>query len=530
MTIKRRSHHVIIVFILILFLFSLIGIVNGENEFLYQKYNNPVFTLGSDPLIYSFNASYSLENKKYERPFYSFSYAKPFNSFSDNNLFLSYTITGKKYLGRNVNLGGSCIPLIFKEEGENAPYPICIQSTVIAQNGTTIIPQVLIYYTTTIPEIDEYANNPSYEAEILVHYIISNPKISEVSPIILNLGKWPVRVNDEKITDMLNKPILNDTILIFGSNNSMILNKGDNNIVSGAMTVGSVNYTGSTKLISFPRRNPNFSYIFYEDHGDYFLKVQRTTQSQEGILSLNFRPVKIAYAIKIKYPIVDRTYNFLDAAPDRLNFKPDLQINISNNEIQQLNFKFIKYGNTEFQNITSDQNGIFHFNELMDAYGNSFLYPFDYYTAKIVVNPPLLISDNKEILTPANSGFTADIEIFYKNINFKFSRPLDSILVFFSGLIIVLLSLIGLLLRPEADRRLIVIPIIGLIVSIIPILVSNGLNHLVSLGTIIIFISLISIIIVYYYIQGSQRQPNTQMNQKAEKAIKKKIRRKQNKK
>ena len=427
MTIRGNFNNVIKFLMIILFLFSMIGIVNGENELSYHKDSTPIFALGNEPLIYSFNASYSLDNIEYERPF---------SSLSDKNLFLGYTITGKKYLGKNVNSGGSCTPLLFSEEENNAPHSICITIFTIMPNGTVIPkPEVMIYYTTTIPEIDEYVNNPSYEGEILVHYNITNPKITDVAPIIFNLGKWPININEEKITDVLNMPIINDTILVFGSNTSMILNKGNTDTVVMSVTAGTLNYTGSTQLIVALRSNPDFSYIFYKNQGDYFLKIQRTTQIQEGILSLDFRPVQIDYAIKIEDPIIENTLGFSDNAPERLQFKPDLQINISNNEIKQLNFSFFKDGNVKYSNLPLDQNGTYTFNEYVDANGNSFFYPFDDYTSNIIVNPPLLISDQEEISTQTNSGFNANIDINYNEIHFVFSRTLESLIGFVCGLV-----------------------------------------------------------------------------------------------
>ncbi len=510
---KKSFNNVIIFIFVILFLFNFIGIVEGEDELSYQKYNNPVFTLGKESLIYSYNISYYLENKKYERPFYS---------SSDENLFLAYNILGIKYLGRKVNLGGSCIPPLFYDQQINSPYALCMDTKSTTSNGTIVIPEVMIHYATTIPEIDEYVNNPTYEGEILVHYNITNPKISEVSPIIFNLGKWPIRVNDEKIADILNVPIINDTIVVFGSNTSMILNKGNSNIVMISATAGSVNYTGPTQLTSLPRSNPDFSYIFYENHGDYLIKIQRTTQIQEGILSLTFRPVKIDYAIKIVDPIIENTLNFLDIAPERLRFKPYLQINISNNEIHQLNFKFVTNGNSKYQNITLDQNGTYLFNEYMDANGFSFFYPFDSYTSKVMVSPPLLISDHKEISTQSNSGFNAEIEINYNNIIFKLSRSLESIIKFFLiGLIPVLIGLIYLFLKPKADVQ--ILSIVEIIISIISLLTLNGLNHIISIGSIIIIILIIFVIIIFKH--GISGKIQTAYDIKIDKVVKKKHRR-----
>ena len=511
--INKKSYNSIIIFLfVILSLFSVIGIVKGENELYYQKYNIPVFSLGKEPLIYTYNTSYSLENIKYEKPFYS---------SSDNNLYLAYNIGGKKYLGRNVNLGSSCIPPLFYDVQAGSPISICMDAKSVAPNGTIIIPEVMIHYATTIPEIDEYVNNPTYEGEIFVHYIVKNPNISEVSPIIFNLGKLPILVNDENVADVLNKPILNDTILIFGSIPSMIMNKGNSNLVQLSMTADFQLYMGPSQLTSFPRIIPYFSYIFYEDHGDYFLKIQRTTQIQEGTLSLTFRPVEIDYTIKIVDPIIESTLNFLDNAPERLRFKPYLQIYISNNEIHQLNFTFVKNGNLKYQTITLYQNGTYLFNEYVDAYGNSFLYPFDSYTSKIIVSPPLLISDHKEISTQSNSGFDADIEIEYNNIIFKLSRSLESKIAFIIGLIVVILGLLSLLLKPEKDVRMILVSFVGVIILIISLYTLNGLNHIMSIGSILIVISIILTIIIYYkHGMPSKIQPADDI--KIDKVVKKK--------
>ncbi len=475
----------VIKFLLIIsVLFATVGIVNADNELSYHKFSNPVFSLGNESLIYSFDSSYSLNNIEYKSPFYA---------ESDNNLQLGYTITGEKYLGSNVNVGGSCIPLLFSEEENNAPFPICMKVNTTTPNGT-VSPEVMIYYTTTIPEIDEYLNNPSYEGQILVHYIVINPQITNVAPIDFNLGKWPVRVNEEKITDVLNKPISNDTILVFGSNVSMILNKGNTNQVALALTAGSFNYTGSTQLVSSARSNPDFSYIFYEDQGNYFLKIQRTTQIKEGILSLNFRPVQIDYAIKIEDPIVENTLNFLDNFPERLRFKPNLEISISNNEIHQLNFAFVSNGNIKNKNIPLDQNGSYTFNEYVDAEGNSFLFPFDTYSANIVVNPPLLISAQEAIPTQSNSGFNANIEINYDQIRFTFIRSLESLIGFVCGLIT---CLIGLFIK-QNKKIVMIILAIGGIISIISLFNVNGLNHLLSIGSILIIGAIIFVLYIRF--------------------------------
>jgi hypothetical protein len=509
---KKSYNNVTIFLIIILFVSSIIGIVEGHQNLSYHKYGYPVFTIGNEPLIYSYNTSYSLGNTKYERPFYS---------SSDDNLFLAYSISGKKYLGRQVRLGDSCIPLQFYDVQVNAPYSICVSTEQIAPNGTTLIPEVMVYYSTTIPEIDEYVNNPSFEGEILVHYNITNPKISEVSPIILNLGKLPIRVNDERIEDVLNKPISNDTILIIGSNTSMILNKGNSNLAGISTISGSVNYTGPKQLLSVPRTNPDFSYIFYKNNGDYFVKIQRITQIQEGILSLTFRLIQIDYSIKIVDPIIENTLNFLDIAPERLRFKPNLQINISNNEIHQLNFSFVNDGNPKYRNITL-QNGTYIFNEYVDANGNSFLYPFDHYISKITVNPPLLITDRKDIPTQSNSGFNADIEIDYNDITFTLSRSLESIIFFLIGIITVIISFFGLFIKSEKDVRILLLSFVGVLISISSLLTTNGFNHIISLGSILILISIIFPIVIYYKQDVPRKIQPTIDTVKNDKAAKKK--------
>jgi hypothetical protein len=491
---KNLFENAMIFLLIVLILFGFIGIVNGEEELSFNKDGNPVFTLRNESLINSFNASYFLGNKIIERPF---------SQLSDEKLFLAYIIVGKKYLGNKVNTGGSCLPTIFAYEDDYAAPSICMDVWTASPNSGVIIPETLIYYSTTIPEIDEYMNSPSYETEILVNYSIKDPKITRVAPITLNLGKWPVSVNEEKITDVFNKPIKNDTILIFGSNTSMILNKGDTNIVGLSLVAGSENYTGSTRLISIPRNNPDFSYLFYEYRDNYFLRIERTTQIQEGILSLTFRPIKIVFAINIEDPIVENTLNFLDKSPDRLKFKPNLQINISNSNIRQLNFKFLSNGNTKISNISLDQNGTYSFSQYLDANGNSFFYPFDHYTSNIEVNPPLLISNQEEIPTQSNSGFNAIIKINYKTISFDLSRSIESLIGFFCGLLLILIGIIALFIKPGKNSVLF-LSIFGVIVSIISLFNTNGFNRIFSIGTIIIISSILIIIVIYY--KFSQKQ------------------------
>lgn len=509
---KKSFNNQISFFICFLFIISFIGIVDGHQNLSFHKYGYPEFTIGNTPLIYSYSTSYSLDNTKYERPYYS---------SSDKNLFLAYSITGKKYLGRQVRVGDTCVPLQFAEIQVNAPYSICMSTEMRAPNGTTIIPEVMVLYSTTIPEIDEYVNNPSFEGEIAVHYNVTNPKISEVSPIILNLGNIPIRVNDEKIEDILNKPIFNDTILVFGSNTSLIFNKGDSTKAGISTISGSVNYTEPKKLLSVSRTNPDFSYIFYRDNDDYYVKIQRMTHIQEGTLALTFRLIQIDYSINIEDPTVDNTYNFLDNAPKRLSFKPNLQINISNNEIHQLNVTFLKNGSTEKKSIPLDQNGTYYFNDLMEAYGEPWLFPFDSYTSRIVVSPPLLISNHRDILTPENSGFNADIEIDYKNIFFNFSRPVESKIGFLASVILVIIGIIYLRLKPESDNILKVISIIAVIVSIFTFLNSNGLNHIFSIGSLVLVTSIVLTIIIFKKsMVPSEIQQET--NVKNKKEIKKK--------
>lgn len=491
-----------------LFFLCLIGTVNAEKQLSYQKYGTPTFSFNDEPLIITFNASYSLDGQKYD---------KHFSNLSDENIFLGYTITGKKYLGSDVISGnGSCIPPIFGEENPGAPYPICLDVQTTTNEGVRPA-KVMILYSTTIPEIDEYVNNPTYEGEILVHYQIKNPRISTVSPIVLNLGDWPVRVNDEKITEILDKPISNDTILIFGSNTSLILNKGNSNIVALRTKAGTLNYTDN-ELTAFPRSNPDFSYIFFKNKGNYFLKIQRISQVQDGVLSLNFRPIKIDFSLKIEDPIVENTLSFTENTQDTLRYKPKLQINISDNKISQLVFNYLSGGKEINKSVLLNPNGTYFFNDYVDAKGNFFYYPFDHFYSKISVSPPLLISDEKEISTESNSGFDASIDIHYKTINIEFSRSIETWLILIVSLLISIIAVIGYFNKIKPDNPL--LELLGVISPIFLLILVSGLNHLLSIGTIMIVVPFL--IIGFYFIYWKKRKIQIKRkNKKGKEKIKK---------
>jgi hypothetical protein len=478
-----KSITVFIILILFLFLF---GHANGENQFEYHKNGSPLFTFGKEPLIKTLNASYVVNNYLYTGTYSQFDAPYKFQDVD-----FAYSISGVKYNGMYVkSVNPVFLPFLFNDSTPNgiifAGYPI-VEATF---GGTG--PNILVI-STTKTDVDEYFNGSTTQGEILVNYYTDNPKVTEINPIILNLGKWPNRVNvfhsnglneGYDIEDILNTEINNDTILIFGSNTSLIVNKGDwgysNFQYDDYMKYNIIQHS------VFSERNPSFNYIFYKLDDNYFLRLQRVTPIENGTLFLYFRPVRTDYSISIDNPKVRDIMT-------ESQIKPILELNTHDNKINKFDFGYQDHGMKKITPCLPDENGNFLFDKDIDADPEStFFYPFEGYTSKINVTPPLLIADRDiiQLSKQDSKEYEAYIDINYNKITIKIIKKLEPIIVYIASILTIIVGYI-IYLKSESSKPFLGWAIISIIIGIVGFYATNGFDHLICIGTVFLSIALI---------------------------------------
>lgn len=485
-------------FIAVIFFLPL---VDANSQLQYKKFTTPTFIFNDEPLFYSLNATYTIDNHSYETYL---------SDFPDSNLFLAPTIVGKKfYYDTKRSSKLSCDNIIFIETNFGSPYSICVEPS--ANYGGVDIPlEIINYYPTAVEGADQYFNNASIEGNVLIHYQILNSNITKFSPIVLNLGKWPVKVDNKKIDDVLNEPIYNQTLIFYGKNKALIVNTR-NNTGEGVVVIP----PGVSKQIDYGffknlSNTLDFYYIIYERQGNYFLKTENITPNLNSSYGFYFRPITINYAMKIEEPIIDATYDPKDDNQKFIKFKPNLNIEITNNEIPQLKFCYVERDLPKEKEIPLNTDGKYLFNDYVYAQGDPFKYPLDNYRINFSVYPPLLIQNEKEIEMPSNSPYEGTISIDSDTISIDLNRSKQTLYIIIISLILAILSLFlsiyPLISKKEIpDTAEVILIFIIFSVSILSILLSNLFGHIWSMGGLAVILSEFVIISVFLLVVYKRR-------------------------
>jgi len=517
----------------LIFLFNIfiIGSVYAENHLEYHKNSIPEFTLDNEPLIYSVNGSYSFDvikqnlnisnsqkklfsiygywndplNDTIPLPFIPTKHTNEntFSKISDGNVIFGYSINGINY-DEQENDGGTCFNLIFHDETPYAPEFHCYSAMFITWDSGAVQNFLMNLQYPTQTEKDEYLNIPSIEGNILVNYKNLNPNITKISPIILNLGQWPVRIDNNSIYNFIDKPIRKDTIIIKGTDKSMILTLGGNSIggvsrTPNEMMIGDTLYTIST--ITPGSNNSGFYYLLSKKGENYNLRLEKDVEPNEnGTVGLYFRPVRVDYSLKIEDPIIEHlSDSTLDS--NHLRYKPILKINSSDTTIQQIK---VTYRGKDIPLEGSNGSFSLDSNEYFDASGNSFNFPFDQYSTDLKVTPSLMIEDQQKILEDSPE-YDGSVSIENDKITIILSRPIESFWAAFFGLVIAISTFVVYLFSMKDDSKIIIAFFcIGEIASIFLLIINNRFSHLRSVGTILILVPMIIILIVALIIKSRE--------------------------
>jgi hypothetical protein len=439
---KNRScqrNLLLICFILLVSSF-LIGFSTADNDLVYNKNSTPVFTLKGESLIFSMKGSYDLQNT---------TLSGDISDFQDENIKLDYLL-----FGHNVVPGVFIGPFCTVNQITNQIDPDCASREANASEWHEL------RYETEMEGLDSYLNSPSLQQDFSVNYEILNQNVTKISPFIFNLGTWPTNVNEKSIDELLNKKTQANRLIIYGSDKALILSKDDT----------------------------DFIYLFTKEKENYVLSIENVNPNiGKKRLSLFFRPVSVQYEINI-------SDLFPKDMRESKSFKPQFKINISNKNIQQLNFTYNE--KTTPHKIATD--GYITFDDWVEPIGDVHWYPIDSYKSEILVYPPLLINDTKNLDMPLNSGFNGEMEIQNNKITILLFRSQPIIwyqfaVIFFSSLILIL----SLLLKPKEFLHMTIAFIVFLATNTY-IIITFFLNHLFSVGSVISFIVVILGILLYF--------------------------------
>lgn len=376
--------------LLILLLFMVPAL--ADEDLRYNKNSCPVFEFLDSPLIYTMRGSYQINNT---------TISGNISNYRDSNIKLDYLLKGRKVApGIKIKFG----PTEHYNESTK-------QVEVIPYTGSDEWTE--LHFETELSSINSYLNKPSIQADFSVNYDIFNSEVEYLTPFIFELGEWPQYIGGKNIENLLDNPVKEDFLLIYGTE----------------------------KVLIFYKDSKSFYYKITRKDNQYFLEIEKKVDEvSNGSLNIFFRPFRIKHQIKN-----------LDILPpaniySSLRLRPELVFEISNKDINQLNFSYLIDSNKTTKNKELESDGTIKFDELVDLDGNKIMYPFDSYIAKINVEPPLLISEVKEIDMPAGCEFEGKLKIAQNNIEISIERSTKErfkyIISLISFIIILVLSII----------------------------------------------------------------------------------------
>ena len=370
----------------------LMGTGLAEEGLKYNKGAYPVFEFMDAPLIYSMKGSYQINDTVI---------SGNISNHYDSNIKLKYILFGRKYIQNppTVTIGPAEQYNKFTGQWE------VIEKTETLKNseGTELHRKTEL---SSLSSINSYLNNPSTLTEFPVEYEIFNNDMKYFTPFIFELGDWPKYIGGKNIDDSLDGTIYEDDLIIYGAE----------------------------KVLICVKDSESFYYKVNKNNGHYYLSIQTKIENkQKGKLKIIFRPLRIRTEIKN-----------IDTSPltniySSLKIKPELNFEISDKDIDQLNFTYESNSNTITKNKKLESDGKIKFDEPVLTEGNKIWYPFDSYKTEITVEPPLLINEEKNLDMILGSEFEGKLQIDNNKIDISIQRSVRSKIQY-------LLPLIGLII------------------------------------------------------------------------------------
>ena len=366
----------------------LMGTGLAEEGLKYNKGAYPVFEFMDAPLIYSMKGSYQINDTVI---------SGNISNHYDSNIKLKYILFGRKYIQNppTVTIGPAEQYNKFTGQWE------VIEKTETLKNseGTELHRKTEL---SSLSSINSYLNNPSTLTEFPVEYEIFNNDMKYFTPFIFELGDWPKYIGGKNIDDSLDGTIYEDDLIIYGAEKVLIIVKD----------------------------SKSFYYKINKNNGHYYLSIQtKIEDKQEGRLKIIFRPLRITNEIK-NIDILPPTNIYTS-----LKLKPELIFEISNKDIDQLNFTYKSDSNIITKNKQLESDGKIKFDEIVLLEGDKIWYPFDSYKSEITVEPPLLINEEKDLDMIHGSDFEGNLLINNNKIDISIQRSVVDKIKYFIPLI-----------------------------------------------------------------------------------------------
>lgn len=365
----------------------LMGTGLAEEGLKYNKSAYPVFEFMDAPLIYSMKGSYQINDTVI---------SGNISNHYDSNIKLKYILFSRKYVHNppTAKFGP-------EEHYNKSTGQIEVIETEIPKNieGTDIRSKKEV---SSLSSINSYLNKPSTLTEFPVEYEIFNNDVKYFTPFIFELGDWPKYIGGKNIDDSLDDTIYKDDLIIYGAE----------------------------KVLIFVKDSKSFYYKVNKNNSHYYLSIQtKIEDKQEGRLKIIFRPLRIRTEIKN-----------IDTSPltniySSLRIKPELNFEISDKDIDQLNFTYESDSNTITKNKKLESDGKIKFDEPVLTEGNKIWYPFDSYKTEITVEPPLLINEEKNLDMFLGSDFEGNLQINNNKIDISIQRSVMDKIIYFLPLI-----------------------------------------------------------------------------------------------
>ena len=375
------------IFIISFCISLLMGTGLAEEVLKYNKGAYPVFEFMDVPLIDSMKGSYQIND---------IVISGNISNYYDSNIKLKYILFDRKYIP-----GPPTAKFGPEEHYNESAGQIEVIETETPQNieGADIYSKKEL---SSLSGIHSYLNKPSMLTEFSVEYEIFNTDVKYFTPFIFELGDWPKYIGGKNVDDSLDGTIYEDNLIIYGSE----------------------------RVLIFVKDSKSFYYKVNKINGHYYLSVQTKIEDQhKDRLKIIFRPLRIRTEIKN-----------IDTSPltniySSLRIKPELNFEISDKDIDQLNFTYESDSNTITKNKKLESDGKIKFDEPVLTEGNKIWYPFDSYKTEITVEPPLLINEEKNLDMFLGSDFEGNLQINNNKIDISIQRSVVDKIKYFSILI-----------------------------------------------------------------------------------------------
>ena len=413
----------------------------AEEGLKYNKDEYPVFEFLDAPLIYSMKGSYQINDSII---------SGNISNHQDSNVKLKYVLFGRKYIRNPPTVTVGPEQHYNKSTGEWE----AIEKTETPKNseGTDLNRKPEL---SSLSSIYSYLNKPSTLTEFPVEYEIFNADVNYFTPFIFELGDWPKYIGGENIDDSLDNPIYKNDLIIYGAE----------------------------KVLIFVKDSESFYYKIDQNDGHYYLSIQKKIEDkQKDRLKIIFRPLEVRNEIK--------NIDILPLAilSSSLRIKPELNFEISDKDIDQLNFTYKSDSNTITKNKQLESDGKIKFDEIVLTEGNTIWYPLDSYKTEITVEPPLLINEEKNLDMILGDGFEGNLQINNNKIDIFIQRSSVTKIIYFLLLIGFIILFVYAIISKQP-----VFWFVGLFIGQFVVwYFSNNLRYINSFGS---FISIIIFII-----------------------------------